>query len=345
MEILDRYLEAVRKHLPWHRQEDILAELRVNLESQLEDREAELGRPLRPLEIEAWIKALGPPMQMASHYRPQQYLIGPAVFPTYWYVLRTSAFWALAIFSIANAVEMFASENPTGTAVLQVVLRAPVVLMTCAAWVTLVFAGLEFAVTRYPGRWPEVTDHFADWVPGHLPPVPDMISTGHKKRSYAQATGEVSFGFLFLGWLLLIPKYPFLWLGPSAAYLQTSFQPATVWIQFYWWILILNAVQLGWRCVVLWRGRWQEPRPVQEIVFKLCGLAALTILLNAPGHILISLKDPMQDAARYGETVNVINEWTPRGLAIACAIVVLQLIWEIGRLGLEAYRKRQGKMR
>ena len=39
MELLDRYLQAVKKHLPWQRQDDIIAELRANLESQLEDRE------------------------------------------------------------------------------------------------------------------------------------------------------------------------------------------------------------------------------------------------------------------------------------------------------------------
>lgn len=343
--LLDRYLEAVRKHLPWQRQDDILAELRVNLESQLEDREAELGRPLRPAEIEEWIRALGPPMQMASHYKPQQYLIGPAVFPTYWYVLRTATFWTLVIYCIANAVGIVASENPSGMAVLQAALRVPVVLMTCAAWVTAVFAALQFAVAHYPGRWPEITEHFADWIPDSLPPLKDMVAPGQKKRSYAQATGEVSFGFLFLGWLLLIPKYPYLWLGPGAAYLQTSFQPAPVWMQFYWWVVVLNAAQLGWRCVVLWRRKWQEPRPLQEIFIKVCGLVAAAILLNAPGHILVSLKDPMLDGARYGDMVNAINEWSHRGLTIGCAILVLQLLCEIGQIGVDAYRKREARMR
>jgi len=44
---LDRYLQAVKKHLPSRRQDDIIAELRANMESQLEDKEAELGRPSR----------------------------------------------------------------------------------------------------------------------------------------------------------------------------------------------------------------------------------------------------------------------------------------------------------
>ena len=37
MEILERYLQAVKKYLPWQRQDDIIAELRANLEAQIED--------------------------------------------------------------------------------------------------------------------------------------------------------------------------------------------------------------------------------------------------------------------------------------------------------------------
>jgi hypothetical protein len=38
MELLERYLQSVKKHLPLKRRDDIIAELRVNMESQLEDK-------------------------------------------------------------------------------------------------------------------------------------------------------------------------------------------------------------------------------------------------------------------------------------------------------------------
>jgi hypothetical protein len=100
MELLDRYLQAVKKHLPWQRQDDIIAELRANLEAQLEDKEAELGRPLTKAEAEEWLKQLGAPMQMAARYQPQQYLIGPTVFPIYWYVLKMATAWCMIIYTI-----------------------------------------------------------------------------------------------------------------------------------------------------------------------------------------------------------------------------------------------------
>src|SRR5882672_981392 len=119
MDLLDRYLQAVKKHLPWKGQDDIIAELRANLEAQLEDKQAELGRPLTIAEVEAWLKQMGPPMHVAARYQPQQSLIGPAVFPTYWFVLRTACFWAVVISSVVSAVQIFSAEIPSGTAVLE----------------------------------------------------------------------------------------------------------------------------------------------------------------------------------------------------------------------------------
>ena len=88
MELLNRYLEAVRKQLPWERQDDIIAELRANLEAQLEDRQEEVGHTLNADEAKAWVGQLPAPRTMAARYRPQQSLIGPALFPTYWAIVR-----------------------------------------------------------------------------------------------------------------------------------------------------------------------------------------------------------------------------------------------------------------
>jgi hypothetical protein len=345
MELLDRYLQAVKKHLPWQRQDDIIAELRANLESQLEDKEAELGRPLNSGEVEAWLKQMGPPMQVAARYQPQQYLIGPAVFPTYWFVLRTAFLWALIIYSIVSAV-LIVVKTPSGMAVLEAVLRVPGVLLTTAAWVTLVFAVIEFAATHYPAKCPAIAGFSADWSPGTLPPLEKEPAPGKKRRSYAHAVAEVVFGFLFLAWLLLIPQHPALLLGPGVAYLHVSrFQLAPVWVQFFWWVVALNLLQLGWRCLDLWRGSWQQPRPIQHIAIKAFGLIPLVVLLNVRDHAWVTLKHPALDQVSHGGTLDSINHSIYLSLLFFCAFAVLQLVWEIGRRSLEVYRKRAAAMR
>ncbi len=344
MDLLDRYLQAVKKHLPWQRQDDIIAELRANLESQLEDKEAELGRPLTTGEVEAWLKQMGPPILVAGRYQTQRYLIGPAIFPTYWYVMQLAFFWTIIIYSIVTVVQFFAGPS-SGTSLVEALLRVPVVLITVAAWVTAVFAALEFAVTRYPEKCQSIAGFPADWSPSTLPPVEPNLVPGKRRRTYAQAVAEVIFGFLLLCWLLLIPEHPALLMGPGVAFLHVSpFQLAPVWLQFFWCIVALNVVQLGWRCENLWRGKWQKPRRVQKIAMDAFGLIPLTLVLTVRDHASVTLKHPALDQVRYGATLDSINHWTYLGLSFIFVIAALTLAWEIVQISLDASRKRAAAM-
>ena len=88
MELLDRYLQAVRFWLPRAQQNDMIAELGDDLRSQIEDRESALGRPLNEDELVALLQQTGHPMRVAARYQPQQSLIGPTLFPIYKFVLK-----------------------------------------------------------------------------------------------------------------------------------------------------------------------------------------------------------------------------------------------------------------
>src|SRR5258706_12489990 len=87
MELLDRYLQAIEFWLPKRQRQDIITELSEDLRSQVEEKETELGRKLEDAEVEAILKRCGSPLEVASRYRPQQYLIGPTLFPIYRFVL------------------------------------------------------------------------------------------------------------------------------------------------------------------------------------------------------------------------------------------------------------------
>lgn len=341
MELLDRYLQAVKKHLPWKRQDDIIAELRANLEAQLEDKEAVLGRRLTTGEAEDWLRQLGAPRQVAARYQRQQYLIGPGVFPTYMFVLRMACFWATVGYLIASAVQI-ATQNPDSVAVSEALLRVPGVLMTAAAWVTLIFAAVEFTATHYPERCPAFAKASADWTPSTLPPLKNETEAGKRPRSYALAVAEVIFGFILLAWLLLVPQHPYLLLGPGALYLKISpFQPSPVLIQIFWWIIALNVLQLCWRCVDLIRGSWRGPRRAQHLAVKAFGLIPLALLLTVRDQGYFTLRHPEVNEVRYGTALASINHAIHLGLAVVCAIVVLQLVWDIVQVGLKAYRKRE----
>src|SRR3974377_1129631 len=94
-ELLDRYLHAVRFWLPKAHQEDIVAELSEDLHSQVDEKEAVLGRPLDQSEMESLLKSCGTPLVVAGRYRPQTWLIGPALFPLYQFVLKVVLLWSM----------------------------------------------------------------------------------------------------------------------------------------------------------------------------------------------------------------------------------------------------------
>ena len=50
MQLLDRYLAAVARNLPAKQAADIAAELRENLLSEIEEKQATLGRPLTTIK-------------------------------------------------------------------------------------------------------------------------------------------------------------------------------------------------------------------------------------------------------------------------------------------------------
>ncbi len=345
MELLDRYLESVRKYLPWERQDDIIAELRANLEAQLEDRESELGRSLTDEEMKEWLKQIGPPIVVASRFQPQRYLIGPSLFPIYWLVLRISFAWAFIIYSIASIVKIFAEGPPTASQVAMVFVAAPFTLIQTAFWVTFVFAMIELVMRTSPEKFSAVAAN-CNWSPASLPPLEKTQVKGKKPRTLTDVLAEIIFGSLGLAWLLLFPGHPWLLMGPGAAYLQASpFEPAPVLIQFYWWIVALNIVQLVWRLIDLARGSWQKPRRLQHIVISIIGLIPLLLVLNAKDHLVVQLKHPDLDMARYGDTLHTINHSVYQGVLIICAIAVIQLAVHIFKSVRDDRRQRLAAMR
>src|SRR5215471_8678811 len=84
---LERYLRNVATGLPETQCEDIVRELREDIQSEMEDKERKLGRALSDAEQMTVLKARGNPFVLAAHYRQDdrsvafgRRLIGPVLF-------------------------------------------------------------------------------------------------------------------------------------------------------------------------------------------------------------------------------------------------------------------------
>jgi hypothetical protein len=142
MDMLSRYLYAVYNGLPKDSpRADIIAEISDALQSQIDEREAELGRPLTSDEEAAVLKAYGHPRIIAGRYAAVPYLIGPDFLPFYWYMLRLVLTIVIAVELLGGAVAAVSSGHMrVFIATLDAVWSS--VVFICGG-VTIVFALLE----------------------------------------------------------------------------------------------------------------------------------------------------------------------------------------------------------
>ena len=72
------------------------------------------------------------------------------------------------------------------------------------------------------------------------------------------------------------------------------------------------------------------------------GSIPLLLLFTVRDHAWVVLRHPAPDQARYGAALDGINKGILLGATILCAIAFPQLLSEMGRMGLNVYRKRGG---
>ena len=223
LDLIDRYLQAVRFWLPkTSRQEDLLAELGEDLRSQIEDKERELGHPLDKAEMAEILKRCGSPMMVAGRLGPQRHLIGPALFPIYEFVLKMVLLWILVpvFIFIVGPVNLAQGGGDWGAAVLNTFGDLWSGLFIAAGIITLVFAIIERTSAHLGAE--------CKWDPLKLPPV----RKDERKPSLLKVVCQFGFNIFGLVWLLLVPHYPFLILGPAAAVLKAGPMLHTYYLPF-----------------------------------------------------------------------------------------------------------------
>ncbi len=329
MELLDRYLQAVRFWLPRTQQEDIIAELSSDLRSQIDDREMEMGRPLDDAELEVILRRCGSPILVASRYRPQTQLIGPALFPIYLFVLKMVLLWIMVpVFVLIVGPAMVLSATNHWAALLQTWSTLWFAMFVSAGIITLVFAVIE--------RTGAELKLFEKWELRLLPRAPKAV----QPVSRTQTVFELVFGIVGLLWILGVPYYPFLIFGPAAAFLRL----APMWHVFYLPLILLSLAGLARQCVSLMRPQWTWLPPAGRLANSALVLLMLHFILNmamkTPNgvwHPFVVMANPVANPARAAVVVAIVNAsvllamsgmWI--GLCIAACIQTWQLLRKLG---------------
>jgi hypothetical protein len=300
MDLQERYLHAVRWVLPAAKADDIVAELRDVLATRQEEREEDLGRPLTADETSALLKEFGHPLVVAARYRPQQWLIGPDVFPFYFFVVRIVALIAVGIQVAVAAARIIFGDDKAAQVLAQTWGGLWMSLFVSLGVVTLVFAVLERV--GFPA------EHIQKWKPEQLPEIRDG------QKSMWESAFEVAAGAIFLLWWVGAVHFPIVGAGPGF-----RLEPAPVFAQLYWPILVLLSVRLVQNLIEWLRPGWRPIRDILAVLTTVAGLALLAILYRA-GHWVTVVATGMP-ADKTADLAKALN------LSLKIALVVAAVIW------------------
>lgn len=261
MELIDRYLHAVGRHLPPQERVDILAELRSALVDALEDRTA--GEP-EEAEIVALLQDFGPPRKVAASYHPSaQYLIGPSLFPLFRLVAGITIAAVVGAQILAWGVSVFLANDPLEP--LNALAGLLNSIPSALGMVVIVFAILQWFDVQ-----PDQEE--AVWDPKDLPRIDERAEV---KRG--EKVAEIAFSIALLVVLVFFPD----WVG-FFAYPAGTFFANPVIPQYLPWITLALLTGIGLDIYLLWQGRWATITRIASLAVNLLTIAILLLLFQ--GH-------------------------------------------------------------
>ena len=317
-DLIDRYLYAVSRYLPVAHRGDLLNELAANLHSQMEDKAAELGRPLTEDEQADVLRRHGPPLLVAARYQPQRSFIGPEIFPFYAFTIKRLLPLVLGINLLAQAAVLI-----FGSAQVPISQRFnfPVMLgdLFYAAFIFLIVVTAGFAlIEAYKVNVRQAIEQHK-WDPRKLPKAQPVLPDGPR-----HPWADVIANAVFLAWLLAFPRFPILMFGPYVAWHLLNIDLPSIWHTFYWIIVAFNAIQLACRIALL-ALPVRRYYHILESVLHLLGIGILVFLVSARDYI---------GQATFGgspmspETVATVNANIHRGLLVVLIFTVGKFLWD-----------------
>lgn len=312
---VDRYLETVGMFLPDRQKDDILNELSDAIRSRIEDKEAELGRPLSDAEQNDVLKTYGHPMTVASRYRPDsggrlvfgQELIGPALFPLYVRVLGISLLIALAVQIVLTIALDLANDSTFSRLVVQAVMQS--------AAVTIIFVLIQRAATASPEQW--------EWLTGASTAI--APTSTQPRISRLESAVQIVLMAIFILIANRVLTGPDAGIGP--------FRLAAIWHTLYWPFIVVMAAGIVQSAISFVKPDWVRFQAATQVGFEVVSLTLIGILLASGSWVTLvtpAAATPAE-AQKLAEIAISMDQFFLIGLVISVAISLYQLIQNVRR--------------
>ena len=314
MNLIDRYIAEVGRHLPEKSREDIEAEIRSMLEDMIDENSHQTGKPVNDELIAAALEQLGDPKLLAHKYAPsRRYLIGPDWYDAYIETLRRVLATALPVVAIVT-IFIALARNPINfaDAAGQAFGRVIDVAIGILFWVTVAFVIVERTDTK-PNELGSAKTR--SWTVDQLPQLP-------KKRqiSIGDALASIVFVIGFTTWIVL----PFIRSqeNESVPFLNPDLWP--IWLPIFFVLVVLTLIHEVFKLVI---GNWTRPLMITNVILCLVSIAYIIALVTTqeifnPAFLATLSEDvigELRDSARWAR-------WT---VNISAVITIGIYVWDI----------------
>ena len=326
MNLIDKYIAEVGKHLPRGNRADIEAEIRSTLEDMLEERKQAQGKVDDAMVIEL-LKEYGVPRKVAESYLGPRYLVGPRLYPIFEMVTRIvlAVLFAVALAGLGIGLARSSLSGPEFLkAVGESALGLLSGLITAFGNIVLVLAILERTL---PAR--EFEKEAEEWNPADLAnePDPDRVKFGE------QIVGII---FLVL-FLVIFNLYPgvigfgffnesdWVFIAPVLTEAFFSYLP---------WLNVLILLQIGFSVYLLRQGAWNAGLRIVNILLELAGIALAVVMLRGPALVALTpaqlANTPLAESAEvFTKIANLLPTLVLTIIIIVSSIEVAQMVYQL----------------
>lgn len=291
MNLIDRYISHVGKHLPEKSREDLKREIRSLVEDTLEDRSKELGRPVDEALTVDVLKEFGRPEKMAASYMPERYLISPRMFPIFWLVVRIVASVLLALMLVKLFIGFGQAEANYVQLLIQLVVDFGASAISAFGNIVLVFAAIQYFIPELGQQ----LDKEDEWNPLKM----EKIESDDELSRFEQVF-EITFSVIGLALFNFFPELlGFGFVSNGEWTMLPAFSKA--FFSYLPWINLIWGAEIILSLFLLIQGRWQAGTRWVSLGIKSMSIALAGFMLAGPS--LISLNPQELVGAGTGFTL------------------------------------------
>jgi hypothetical protein len=313
MNLIERYIAEVGRHLPEKDRADIEAEIRSMLEDTLEERSQQTGKPVDEKLATEVLEEVGDPRLLASKYTPaKQYLIGPGWYEIYLKTLQRVLWMALPIYATVRFI-LTLTRDPLDFigAAGEAAGGAFSVGVQILFWITIVFVFLEHS-EAVPNE--DLSSSKQKWTAAQLPDLPRT-----RQIPIVESIIDIATTLFVMIWIVLpavmnrfqgdtgpLPLHPNLW---------------DFWLPA---LLVLMGLTLIHELFQLKIGNWTPALMITNVILGLTSIvyiAALVLTQNVINPAFLAMLD-----SRGASELRDVATWT---VNISAAVIAGIYVWDI----------------